>query len=525
MPDQPTIQEVKKVLIVGAGPIGLAAACFLQRLGVDFDIIDSRSGPVDDSRALGVHARTLEFMTMFGLHKEFIRQGNITRYMTFHRFSKPLFRLDFDRIADLTDFPFMLILPQARTERILIKHLFDNGHAIGWETRFVSLTQDEIGVRCRLETGSGAVVQDYAYVIGADGANSQVRAQIGVAFEGETYDAKFLLTEAKIRDNQLPRNSSHVFMGHSTTVAVLPQPDDIYRIVGPDFQHAAGGTTMVAGEKLAFSEFQSFLKRENLLTQVTLEHASRLISYRIHKRVAARFQHQRVFLAGDAAHIHSPAGGQGMNTGIHDVMNLGWKIAAVLQSHAHPALLNSYHEERRHAVKAVVEGADQAMVRVVNRSFWWRHLLDTVAPIVTRWYQPKRLLATMAQLTWNYREQAVHMDGPLYQPGQRFPNRALSNGQRVHEILGQTPQPILLVSGADLQPATEVFRLVAHTKTQLTQRFSEQYQLTQALTNEQGNPFIGCVMIRPDGYVLAACPFQQAAVDTAWLSYSPPITA
>ena len=504
----------KSVLIVGAGPVGLTAAAWLTKLGVTLDIVDKKSGPVSDSRALGVHARTLEFMSAFGLHEEMIRQGNITRFMTFHRFNKALFKLDFNKIKHLTRFPYMLVLPQSRTERILVNHLSVQRVPVQWQVECVGLEETEHGVTVQLTSEGKLKERAYAYVIAADGASSPIRNQLGIPFEGETYDARFLLSEAGIADNAIARNSSHVFMGETTTVAVIPQPDDVYRIVGPDFAKAAEGENLTGGQGMEFSEFDSFLRNQGLLQHVDIQDASRLVNYRIHKRIAKSFQSQRVFLAGDAAHIHSPAGGQGMNTGIHDVMNLGWKLAAVLHGHGKPSLLASYHSERFSAVKTVIDGADQAMMKVVNRSWLWRLFLDNVAPVVSRFVQPKKLLATIAQLTWNYEAQGIDHQAQSYSPGSRFPDLSLTNGKSVHQVLGLTSRPLFFVSGADLKPSTQEHKLVAHGRKYVGQVHPTTFRLVNPLEDEQGKPFVGVVAVRPDGYVLANVPWAKAGVAT-----------
>jgi len=519
------LNQNASVLIVGAGPIGLTAACYLQRLGVSFDIIDQKSGPVDDSRALGVHARTLEFMQMFGLDKSFIEQGNITRFMTFHRYKKLLFKLDFATIGDLTDFPFMLVLPQSRTERILLGYLEDKGVSVQWQSALENIHELDDAVQCQLRNHDVTTEHRYDYIIAADGAGSRIRNQLDIPFEGQTYDARFLLSEVNIQNNAIPRNSSHVYMGKTTTVAVLPQPDNVYRIVGPDFQTVAGGESIVGGTDMSFASFQQFLSRESLLKHVEIENASRLVNYRIHKRVARSFQTERIFLCGDAAHVHSPAGGQGMNTGIHDVMNLGWKLAAVIKGVAKPELLRSYQVERAPAVRAVVNGADKAMLKVVNRSWWWRILLDKLAPILTRFYQPKHLLATMAQLTWSYAHNQIESQTDLLQPGYRVPNLALTNGQTLHQILGQTAQPVCLVSGADLSPNTQVEQIARHSNEATGKIPATHYVLVNPIMHSR-KPFVGCLLVRPDGYLLASIPYQTTATSSQWLeALLPNVTA
>lgn len=497
-----------RVLIVGAGPTSLTAAAFLARQNIDFDLIDARAAPVDESRALGVHARSLEFMSMLGLDQAFIDQGHQTRYMTFHRGAKKLFKLDFGVLANDTRYPYMLVLPQSRSERILAGHLQQAGVTIGWQTRLRSFTQNEEGVEAEIEDVGGHVNRRrYSYLIGCDGAGSLVRNALDIAFEGETYPLRFLLSEVKVDRNAIDRNSSHVFMGRQSTVAVIPQPDDIYRIVGPDFSTGEQPNEIAGKTDVEFDDFDRFLIRNDLLQHVRLHEPSRLVSYRIHKRVAARYGQGRVFIAGDAAHIHSPAGGQGMNTGLNDVANLTWKIAAVLHGHADASLLDSYEAERRPAALSIVTNADAAMMKVVSRNPGARILFDYVAPLVTRFYQPHRLLATLAQLSWRYPPSASGADDKSSGDpavGTRLADYPLRGGGYVNQRLG-TSQYVAFRSGESVRDDSAGHDRDALSGTAWRGAIAS---LAKPFTIGPGKmPFSGIVLARPDGYIAATYPF------------------
>jgi len=497
-----------RVLIAGAGPTGLTAAAFLARQNIDFDLIDPRAAPVDESRALGVHARSLEFMSMLGLDQTFIDQGHQTRYMTFHRGAKKLFKLDFGVLADETRYPYMLVLPQSRSERILAGHLKQAGATIGWQTKLRTFSQDEEGVEAELEDVSGHIHRRrYSFLIGCDGAGSFVRNALGIAFEGETYPLRFLLSEVKVDRNAIDRSSSHVFMGRESTVAVIPQPDDIYRIVGPDFSTGEQPNEIAGKTEVEFDDFERFLIRNDLLQHVRLQEPSRLVSYRIHKRVAAHYGQGRVFIAGDAAHIHSPAGGQGMNTGLNDVVNLTWKISAVLHGHEDASLLDSYEAERRPAALSIVTNADAAMMKVVSRNPGARFLFDYVAPLVSRFHQPHRLLATLAQLSWRYPPLNASVEGSSSGDpavGTRLADHPLRGGGYVNQRLG-TSQYVAFRSGenAELDSGSDGPNALSGTAWR-----GPVASFARPVSFGAGKkPFSGIVLARPDGYIAATYAF------------------
>jgi len=496
-----------RVLVVGAGPTGLTAAAFLHRQSIAFDLIDPRHGPVTDSRALGVHARTLEFMAMLGIDQDFVSQGHKTRFMTFHRGRKKLFKLDFSRIKSLTRYPYMLVLPQSNSETILVNHLEANGQHVTWGSQLTGLSQTEDVAFAQIQMPDGRTVpKTYDYVIGCDGAASFVRQAIDVPFEGQTYDARFLLSEVEIDNDAIDRTSSHVFMGRKTTVAVIPQPGGVYRVVGPDFAVSNDGPELAKRTEVTFDDFAQFMKTNDLLQHVTMRKPSRMVSYRVHKRVAAQFRKGRIFLAGDAAHVHSPAGGQGMNTGLHDVVNLSWRMAQVLHHKAAPELLDVYEAERRHAADIIVNGADAAMMKVVSRKLLPRVFFDVVAPVITRFYQPQRLMASIAQIRWRYngfdKTDGLQAAGG-FEPGSRIADLPLITGKRLFGVFG-THEDVVVVSAPDpeeydvsavqaLAGAARVVTLAAP----LRHRFVQQ-------------PCI--VHCRPDGFITHISPFPKGAI-------------
>jgi 2-polyprenyl-6-methoxyphenol hydroxylase-like FAD-dependent oxidoreductase len=501
-----------RVLIVGAGPVGLTAAAFLSRQNIPFDIIERRAGPVEDSRALGVHARTLEFMAMLGIEGAFLEQGLPTRFMSFHRFNRELFSLDFAHLKDRTDYPFYLILPQSQTERILVEHLQTRGTQVQWQTKLLSLEQTEDGSVATMDAGGVEYRKEYAFIIGTDGASSTVRRLIDVEFEGATYPAEFLLSEVEIPSEAIRRDATHVYFGERSTVAVIPQPNGRYRIVGPNFAMGTARSIDSGPGAISFDEFSTFLRGNRLFSGIEMRNPTRLLSYKMHKRVASRFRVGRVFLAGDAAHVHSPAGGQGMNTGMHDAANLCWKIALVLHGHAHPDLLDTYEVERRTFAQAIVNATDRAMAKVMSRSLGSRLMFDLLAPIALRFRHPVELIASMAQISGGYPDfaQIAPSNNAACGPksGDRLPNLPLADGSSAMRELGRD-RPCIFLAGDRLE--------TRGLKERLEQEFPAfPIHRLRAGWKQQGgrSDFVGGILCRPDGYVIAtlnekAPPFQM----------------
>jgi 2-polyprenyl-6-methoxyphenol hydroxylase-like FAD-dependent oxidoreductase len=434
--------EHAPVLIVGAGPVGLTLACFLTHHGVPVKVVDSKPGTVTESRALGVHARTLELLAPLGLDERFMARGRSTRWMDFHRHDRTLFSLSFDTLAQETRYPFYLILPQSETEALLCDWLARHGVSVQWSTELRELSVDATGPTVELETADGAVRKRHDYVVGCDGAGSRVRAALDIGFDGITYDAQFMLSEVRITEDALRTDATHVYLADNTVVAAIPMPSGAYRIVGPN---SAGAQAQGAGA-IQFSEFRQFLSSNGLFPALTMHSPSRVMAYRMHKRVANRFHEGRVFLAGDAAHIHSPAGGQGMNTGMQDAINLAWKLAAVVKHEAPPAVFETYERERREIATRVAGNTDKAMSIVTSKSPWTRLALRWLAPALLRWYVPRRLMRGLSQLDIDYAPNAGQDAAPAIRSGFRLPWFNLRHRLDTYDLLPGTGWTLLLAA-------------------------------------------------------------------------------
>ena len=358
-------------LVVGAGPVGLVAACELARRGVAVRIIDKLTEPTTESRAVLVHARSLEALARVGVADEIIAAARRTTGMEIHADGGTLARISLETVR--SPYPFSASLGQDETERILTQRLTGLGVTIERGRELVSIEQDETRARAVLRDGEAV---DADWIVGTDGARSTVRHQVGLRLEGSFAGEHFLLGDVEA-DHDLDRELMHTFfVRDSGPLLVFPMLGDRLRLIAQ-----ADGDT-----KATLDVLQAAVGRCGL--DMRLRSAHWLTTFEIRHGQVPRYREGRVFLAGDAAHIHSPAGGQGMNTGIQDAFNLGWKLATANPSEV---LLDSYEAERypvaAHVIKVTTAvtraGTLQASVarRLRNRVMG---LATGLAPIAHR---------------------------------------------------------------------------------------------------------------------------------------------
>ena len=348
------------VLIVGAGPTGLAMALRLAREGIAHRIVDRTPGPGRTSRAMTVHARTMEFYRQLGFAHEVEERGYPTGTVRVFRDGREIavFGIE-DGGEGISPYPYTMTFPQDQHEELLLEQLHALGVSVERDTELVTFEQDEAGIRAVLRRSDVDEIVEADFLYGADGAHSAVREGLGLAFEGGTYPQRFYVADVEIA-------------GQWTT--------DTFAAIGPDtlalrFPIRATGMQRLIGfvperledrDDLAFEDMRADV--EALLgIRITAVNWSSV--YRSHHRVVERFRKGRVFVGGDAAHVHSPMGGQGMNTGIGDSFNLAWKLAAVVRSKASDALLDTYEAERLPFARILVATTDRAARPVVGSGF------------------------------------------------------------------------------------------------------------------------------------------------------------
>jgi 2-polyprenyl-6-methoxyphenol hydroxylase-like FAD-dependent oxidoreductase len=390
------------VLIAGAGPTGLVLAIWLTRLGVSVRIIDKTAEPGTTSRALAVSARTLELYRQLGMADPLVLGGVKVPGANFWVQGKKVVRLSLERLGEgLTPFPFALIFPQDAHERLLVERLNGLGVTVERRTTLVRFDEERECVRATLERDDGSQeICKAVYLAGCDGARSTVREALGTGFPGGTYSHIFYVADVDA-SGPATNGEIHVDLARSDFLAVFPlKGKGRVRLVGTVTEPPAEGRSELTFDDVGDRAIQHL--------KLSIEKVNWFSTYHVHHRVAARFREGRAFLLGDAAHVHSPVGGQGMNTGIGDAVNLAWKLAAVLKAGAAQGLLDTYEPERIEFARRLVATTDRVFAMVTNQGpIAWRvrtRLIPLVAPLLFRVPAVRRFLfRTVSQIGVNYR--------------------------------------------------------------------------------------------------------------------------
>jgi 2-polyprenyl-6-methoxyphenol hydroxylase-like FAD-dependent oxidoreductase len=399
------------VLVAGAGPVGLTLAASLRARGVDVVLVDKAAEVSNTSRAAVIHARTLEVLHGIDVTDELVRRGVVVPRFTVRDRDRALLTIDFDGLP--TRHPYTLMLPQDITEDVLTSRLAELGGKVHRPYELARLEQDADGVTA---TMAGGETVRASYAVGADGMHSAVRAQTGIGFAGDAYAQSFVLADVHL-DWEFDDTEVMLYFAPAGLVVVAPLPGGRHRIVA---------TADAAPEHPDRDDIQALLdargpqKRPARVTDVLW--SSR---FRVHHRLADHYREDRVFLAGDAAHVHSPAGGQGMNTGIQDAVALGARLAGVLRDGADERILDGYETERRPIAADVVAftdrmtrvaTADRAAVRMIRNAAL--RLLDRI-PAVRR-----KIALKLSELAIDRRHAASRRRSPARSAAPQSPARA-----------------------------------------------------------------------------------------------------
>jgi 2-polyprenyl-6-methoxyphenol hydroxylase-like FAD-dependent oxidoreductase len=384
------------VLIVGAGPTGLVLALWLTRLGVRVRVVDQAAAPGETSRALAVHARTLEFYDQIGLAQDVIARARKLEAGRLWVGGEQKARIAFgDMGLGLSPFPYALIFPQDEHERLLIRHLEAAGVTVERPVVFAGFETVNGGVAAHLVGGAEERVEA-TFIAGCDGARSRVRELIGGDFPGGTYSHLFYVADVEA-SGPVMNGDLNLALDDAEFLAIFPMKGaDRVRLVG---------TIEREEDQLTFEDVS-----QHVIDRLALEISgvNWFSTYRVHHRVAQTWRAGPAFLLGDAAHLHSPVGGQGMNTGIGDAVNLAWKLAAVIGGRASPDIMDTYEPERIAFARRLVATTDRAF-QVINTDGPVARFARLVAaplilPTATRTAFVRRLIfLTLSQTNVNYR--------------------------------------------------------------------------------------------------------------------------
>jgi 2-polyprenyl-6-methoxyphenol hydroxylase-like FAD-dependent oxidoreductase len=430
---QDTCTEID-ILVVGAGPTGLMLANQLARWGLRPLIIDRHSGPAQQTRAMAVQARTLEIYAKMGLIDEALACGTVGAAANMWANGRWTARVPIGDIGrDLSSYPYVLMLGQDENERILGERLNGHGLAVAWNTELVALDQSPDHVGLTLKQPDGTLRKIKAkWVAGCDGSRSPVREMNGIGFPGAPYEQTFFVADTEATGS-MKQGELNVYLWRDGFHLFFPMKGkDRWRVIG------ILPKALRAREELEFEEVIPSIQGE-AGASLTFKQCSWFSTYRIHHRAAERFRDRRCFLLGDAAHVHSPAGAQGMNTGLQDAYNLAWKLALVAQGRAAPALLDTYEQERIPVAQRLLETTDRAFQMVVSESWFAalmrRKIIARIAATAMR-FEPVRRIAfrTISQIGISYPNSALSqtltgLGKRAPKAGDRFPWLRLKLGQ------------------------------------------------------------------------------------------------
>jgi 2-polyprenyl-6-methoxyphenol hydroxylase-like FAD-dependent oxidoreductase len=451
----------------------------LARRDIHCRIIDKATQPSSTSRALAIFPRTLEAFECMDVIEDIIRLGHKINGLTVHGKERSG-TLSFTGVD--SPYPFVISLPQCETEKILVDQLEELGVSVEWNTALIRLEQDEHGVSAGLRRADGSEeLSRSSWLIGCDGAHSAVRKTLNASFTGAPYEDAFALADVKA--NWLfSEDEAQLFLHPAGALGVFPLGGGKYRLVA-DLPNAAP----IGGGEPTLEEFQRIVDTRGP-SNIILESATWLAQFHVSHRMVKDFRHGRVFLAGDAAHIHSPAGGQGMNTGIQDAFNLGWKLASVEARQAGPELLDSYTPERAPVAQDVINLTDRMTQLALLRNPLSQGLRDLLLPLAAGVAPLRHWMAnTLTELSVHYRGSPIVADnwgksipglphaGPT--AGERAPNghlldRGGTSPRTLFELFSSGRHTLLFFAGAnphcapaDILP--EPLRKLAHDFDQL----------------------------------------------------------
>jgi 2-polyprenyl-6-methoxyphenol hydroxylase-like FAD-dependent oxidoreductase len=499
-----------QVLIVGAGPTGLVVALWLTRMGVAVRIVDQTAEPGTTSRAVAVQARTLELYRQIGLADAVIAGGHEVSAANMWVAGRHVARAVFgDMGAGISPYAYAFIFTQDEHERLLIDTLRDAGVSVERETELVTFEERGDRVVAQLRRPDGRVEAcEAAFIAGCDGAHSRVRETLSIGFPGGTYEHLFYVADVEAR-GAVMNGDIHVALDRTDFLAVFP-------LKGGHRARLVGTVRDQMDQPRDDLTWDDVSTRVIEWMRINVNTVNWFSTYHVHHRVADHFRRGRAFLLGDAAHIHSPVGGQGMNTGIGDAVNLAWKLAAVLHGRADERILDTYETERIAFARRLVATTDQAFTGVTSSSATARllrlHIVPALLPALLKSRAFRRVaFRTISQTAINYRESNLSegLAGGVH-AGDRLPwVRLDGDGHDADNFLPLTSLRwqvhVYGAAAPEIRAACEQRGLPLH-----------QFRWEKAM-KRVGFHRNALYLVRPDGYVALAAAEQSAAVLASYL--------
>jgi 2-polyprenyl-6-methoxyphenol hydroxylase-like FAD-dependent oxidoreductase len=531
--------QTPDVIIVGAGPTGLMAALLLHKCGIPFRIFDKGEQQAHESRAFALQARSLELIQSLGLIDEFIRQGLISPGLKLYANGHLAATMPVDDIgAEDSPYAFVMMLPQSHIEKIFIEALSKLGITIERNSEVTGFNQQPDGVSASVNQSGKVIVVNTKYLIGADGAHSIVRSVLGLTFAGASYPQNFMLADCTI---SWPLEYSYIklFIRKTYLGVYFPIKGTAYgRIIaitpetGSENDSAAAQVATTA-EPLALPEVEkAFLDATNL--DVKLTDPIWVARYRIHHRCVNKYSEGRVFVAGDAAHIHSPAGGQGMNTGLQDAANLVWKLAVTLKNNGTDELLATYNTERWPVGQKLLNFTDKLFSSMTSQGEFKSFLRNLIMPLFMKMASHltpcrKKIFSFLSQLGIRYHASAFVRDdlkssagsmSSRLSAGHRAPNAIYKRNHDIFGLINNYEFNVLAMAkqgltenqiddiAAELATLPTTLGLPLHTHFIAHSLVGENDKIIQAENNDvfvryglsNSTPF-GLFLVRPDGYI------------------------
>lgn len=411
------MSDQKKVIIIGAGPVGLTIAIELYRYGIPFRIIDKNEGPVTTSNALGIHVRTLEIWDMMGIADSAINAGKKIIAANMFANNQRIAHIEFKDLV--TKYPFLLSLPQSETEKILTDYLEKNNVFIERKTELVSFEQNSSEIQVTLSKNGQIEKATFSWLVACDGSHSAVRDKLKLNFIGEDLKQHFIMSDIQI-ETKLDPNELYTFFAEDGPVAIFPFLHNRCRLIC----EVTNDPKLHDTKSPQLEDFIAIVKKR-CPSDIKLSNPAWISAFWICSRMLEQYHHNRIFFAGDAAHVHSPVSGQGMNTGIQDAFNLAWKLAYVINNKAKPELLNSYQLERHEIAKHVLVQTKAATKMVTLKNKFLQKLRNFALKRLLKKPQNRlKMVLQMSELQVNYRNGPLSVNDGEFHSGPKAGERA-----------------------------------------------------------------------------------------------------